>query len=106
MAAMEAETRKPTSSFTPACDAHLLRKNSHARWKPVATNVVTHVQQTVAVAIWRLARHVVASAVPAAVAAAASPAPTRNTLETWEAASSKAAVGCLTRGTEDLTGGG
>lgn len=71
----------------------------------MATNIVTHVQRMVAVAIWRLARHV-ASAVPAAVAAAASPAPTRNTLEAWEAASCKAAVGCLTRGTEDLTGGG
>ncbi|KAK1861164.1 hypothetical protein I4F81_003748 [Pyropia yezoensis] len=58
MAATEAATRKTTSSFTPACDAHLPRKNSHARRKPVATNIVTHVQRMVAVAIWRLARHV------------------------------------------------
>ncbi|KAK1864758.1 hypothetical protein I4F81_007301 [Pyropia yezoensis] len=90
MAATETATRNLAAPFTPACDAHLPSKNSHARWKPVATNIFAHVQRTLAVAIRRLARHV-ASAVPAALAAAASPAPTRDALEAWEAASYKAA---------------
>lgn len=97
-------TRALAGSFDPSCDAHLPRGSSHARWRGLATNVTTHVQRSVALAVRRTAAKVAASVVDAVKTEGVPQQSTQQAAVACKAAAYSATVSCLERGSDDLVG--